>query len=70
MKAVVILTLVFLSAVSCTFMETKVSLFYPSVTLNAHGNVTTHTAQLSVTLSVNLLNVILHVPNPKTQFAM
>ncbi len=70
MKAVVILTLVFLSTISCTFMETKVSMFYLSVTLNAHGNVTTLTVLLSVIRSANLLSVIHHVPSPRTRYVM
>ena len=75
MKVLVLLSLVALSAVSCTFMETKVSQnsnknkYLISVILNVHGNVTTLTALPFATPYASPPNVTHPAPNLKTQFA-
>jgi hypothetical protein len=71
MKIVLITGILLLSAISCTFMETKVNLYFNiSAILNVHGNVTTHIVLPSVTQYVNLPDAILHVLNLKMLFAM
>ena len=67
-----LISLIVISAVSSTFLETKVSNYKlnPSVIHNVHGNAMTHIAQLFAIPFANPQNATQVVPNQRTLFVM
>jgi hypothetical protein len=74
MKIIILLGIIFISAVSCTFMETQVNYYkitnYFSVIPNVHGNVMIHTVLLSVIqVRLSLINIVCEPPKCHTSCA-